>query len=388
MFSIFLFFIIYFSFISLGLQDSLLGAAWPSMHNSLNVPLHYAGFISMIIAAGTVTSATLSVYVLGRFGTGRVIAVCVLITAAVLAGFSISNSFIFICLLALPLGLGGGSIDAALNNYVAVNYKARHMNWLHCFWGVGASIGPVIMSFFLIHKNSWSLGYRTVSIIQLCLVVMLFISLPLWKNNRAQESQISQEPVKFKLIFSIAGVKEALITFFCYCTIEAVTGLWGASYLVTIKGIPAEIAAQYISLYFLGITAGRFLSGFITIKLNNRQMIRSGQIIIGCGIIVFILPFGNSTILPGLFLIGLGCAPIFPSLIHETPKNFGNEYSQAIVGIQMGCAYLGAAIMPPVFGWLASGLSYGIFPVFIGITLIIKIIMVEALKRKVDKAKI
>ena len=388
MFSFLLLIIIYLSFISLGLPDSLLGSAWPSMYGSLNVPLHYAGFISMIVAGGTVVSSILSEKVIRRFGTGPVTAVSVLMTAAALLGFSFSHSFLFLCLFAIPLGLGGGSVDAALNNYVALHYKARHMSWLHCFWGVGATIGPVIMSSFLINKNSWNSGYRAISIIQFSLVLILFISLALWKNNNSAENKTGNDSVKFNKLFGITGVKEVLFAFFCYCSIEMVTGLWGASYLVITKGISPEIAAQWIALYFLGITIGRFLSGFITIKFNNRQMVRMGQAVIGCGIIVLILPLGSSALLPGLFLIGLGCAPVYPSLIHETPKNFGRENSQAIIGLQMASAYIGTTFMPPIFGQLASFIDFRIFPLFIGIILIAKIILTETLNRKIDKKQI
>jgi fucose permease len=377
--------IIYLSFISLGLPDSLLGSAWPSMYGSLNVPLHYAGFVSMIIAGGTVISSVFSERIIRRFGTGVVTAVSVLMTAAALIGFSVSGSFLYLCLCAVPLGLGAGSVDAALNNYVALHYKARHMSWLHCFWGIGASIGPIIMSSFLLRHDSWNLGYRTIGIIQFCLVLLLFVSLPLWKTNKSIENTTQRDSIKFSKLFRIAGVKEVLIAFFCYCSIETVAGLWGASYLVEERGISREIAAQWIALFYIGITAGRFVSGFITMKLNNRQMVRLGQIIIGCGVIVLALPLGNTTLLPGLFLIGLGCAPVYPSLLHETPKNFGEENSQAMMGIQMGSAYIGTTLMPPVFGWMASYLSFNIFPVFIGIILIIKIIMVETLNKKIDK---
>jgi fucose permease len=385
--------IIYLSFISLGLPDSLLGSAWPAMYTPLNVPLHYAGFISMIIAGGTVISSVFSEKIIRRFGTGIVTAVSVLLTAAALMGISLSSSFFYLCLFAVPLGLGAGSVDAALNNYVALHYKARHMSWLHCFWGIGASIGPIIMSSFLIRQNSWNLGYRTIGIIQICLVFLLFISLSLWEKNKKTESS-PRNAIKFSKLFRTAGVKEALTAFFCYCSIETVAGLWGASFLVMEKGIPAETAARWIALYYIGITFGRFISGFVTMKLNNRQMIRLGQIIIACGVAVLLLPFENS-LLPGFFLIGLGCAPIYPSLLHETPKNFGEEYSQAMMGIQMGSAYIGTTLMPPIFGWFASMspifgrfapyMSFNIFPVFIGIILIVKIIMVEVLNRKIDR---
>ncbi|GMO15843.1 MAG: MFS transporter [Termitinemataceae bacterium] len=381
--------IIYLSFISLGLPDSLLGSAWPSMYNVLNVPLHYAGFISMVIAGGTVISSIFSERVIKRFGTGIVTALSVLITAAALIGFSFSRSFIYLCFCAIPLGLGAGSVDAALNNYVALHYKARHMSWLHCFWGIGASAGPIIMSSFLIHKNSWNLGYRTIGIIQFCLVVLLFISLPLWKweKKKTTENFPQYDSIKFTKLLHITGVKYVLVTFFCYCTIETITGLWGASFLVMVKNISPETAARWIALYYIGITFGRFVSGFVTIKLNNRQMIRLGQMLVGCGIIVLVLPFENSTLLPGLFMIGLGCAPIFPGLLHETPENFGKENSQKIMGIQMASAYIGTTLMPPVFGRLVSYTGFNIFPIFIGIILIIKIIMAELLNRKIDKIK-
>jgi len=379
--------LIYLSFISLGLQDSLLGAAWPSMFSLFNVPLYYAGIISMIGSAGTVIASIFSVHIIRRFGTRIVVLVCILLTAISLICFSYSSSFLFLCLLAVPLGLGGGSVDAALNNYIALHYKARHMNWLHCFWGIGASIGPLIVSSFLLYRDSWNLSYRTVGVIQFSIVLLLFLSFPLWGKNKKTENAVQHKTTGFKQLFSITGVKEVLLSFFCYCTIEAITGLWGASYLVSVKGTSPETAAQWTSLYYIGITSGRFISGFISIKLSNRQMIRLGQLIIGCGIITFILPFETSAFI-GLFMIGLGCAPVFPSLLHETPRNFGKEYSQAIIGIQMGSAYIGTSIMPPLFGWLASFMSFRILPVFIGIVLIIKFIMVEILNKKIDKARL
>jgi fucose permease len=374
--------IIYLSFISLGLPDSLLGSGWPSMYPVLNVPVHYAGFISMIIASGTVVSSILSERIIRRFGTGAVTVASVLMTAAALIGFSVSPAFWLLCICAVPLGLGGGSVDAALNNYVALHYKARHMSWLHCFWGIGASLGPIIMSVFLTGGKPWNAGYRTIGIIQFCLVVLLCVSLPLWNRKRREENADRQAPAGFKKLLRIAGVKQALAAFFCYCTIELVTGLWGSSYLVTEKGIPPEIAARWIALYYIGITFGRFISGFATMKLTGRHMIRIGQALIGGGAIVLLLPFGNSLLLPGLFMIGLGCAPIYPCLLHETPENFGSAHSQAIMGIQMASAYIGTTLMPPLFGRLAAYTSFNILPLFIGIILVIKIIMVETLHRK------
>jgi fucose permease len=391
MISTILLIIIYLSFISLGLPDSLLGSAWPSMYGGLNVPLHCAGYVSMIIAGGTVISSIFSERIIRRFGTGIVTAVSVLMTAVALLGFSLSGAFALLCLWAIPLGLGAGSVDAALNNYVALHYKAKHMSWLHCFWGVGASIGPIIMSYFLINKNSWNLGYRSIGLLQCCLVVILFITISLWGKNKSQISVQKNETskgIKFKELFSIAGVKQILIAFFCYCSLETTTGLWGSSFLVMEKNISPEIAAQWISFYYIGITSGRFISGFLTMKLNNRQMVRLGQALVACGIITLMLPFGKLLLLPGFFIIGLGCAPIYPSLLHETPKNFGSEKSQAIMGIQMASAYIGTTFMPPLFGQITSFFGFNIFPLFIGGILIFNIIMVELLNKKVDKIKV
>jgi len=354
------------------------------MFNSLNVPLHYAGYISVIIAGGTVISSIFSERIIRRFGTGIVTVASTFMTAAAIVGFSFSHSFFLLCVFAIPLGFGAGSVDVALNNYVALHFKARHMSWLHCFWGIGASAGPLIMSSFLIRQNSWNAGYGAIGIIQFCLVILLIVSLPLWKNSESKENTERNNPVKFSEIFRMVGVKEVLIAFFCHCSIEITVVIWGASYLVIEKGISPEIAAKWIALYYVGLTFGRFISGFATIKLNNRRMIRLGQIILACGIIVLVLPFWDITLLPGLFVIGLGCAPIFPSLLHSTPENFGREHSQAIMGVQMGSAYIGTTIMPPIFGWFASHISFGMFPIFIGVLLIILIIMAEVLNRKID----
>ncbi|MDR2716899.1 MAG: MFS transporter, partial [Treponema sp.] len=338
MISTILLIIIYLSFISLGLPDSLLGSAWPSMYGGLNVPLHYAGYVSMIIAGGTVISSIFSGRIIRRLGTGMVTALSVLMTAAALLGFSFSSAFTLLCLWAVPLGLGAGSVDAALNNYVALHYKAKHMSWLHCFWGVGASMGPIIMSFFLIHKDSWNMGYRAIGLLQCCLVAILFITISLWGKNKSQnnsEKNETSQGIQFKELFHTAGVKQILIAFFCYCSLESTTGLWGSSFLVMEKNISPETAARWISLYYIGITFGRFISGFLTLKLTNRQMVRLGQALIAGGIIALLLPVGRILLLPGFFIIGLGCAPIYPSLLHDTPGNFGSEKSQAIMGIQM-----------------------------------------------------
>jgi fucose permease len=397
-----LLFLIYLSFISLGLPDSLVGSAWPSMYAELGVPPHFAGYISILICGGTIVSSVLSAKLIGRFGTGVVTVASVSMTAAALIGFSCASAFIVVCLCAIPLGLGGGSVDAALNNYVALHYKAKHMSWLHCFWGIGASVGPLIMASYLTRGESWTDGSRTIGVLQLCLAALLFITLPLWGKGASQNGthergtaenapRTSDAPrlsPKLSELFRIAGVKQVLAAFFCYSAVEVTTGLWGSSYLALARKTPPELAAQWIALYYTGITAGRFVSGFLTMKLSNRLMIRVGQGIIALGVLLLLLPLERMgireryVILPAFFIIGLGCAPIFPSLLHETPKNFGRRYSQAIIGLQMACAYIGAMAMPPLFGRMASSTQFGAFPLFIGGALAALVIMTEALNRK------
>jgi fucose permease len=371
------------------------------MYSQLGVPPHFAGYISIVICSGTVVSSVLSARLIRRLGTGVVTVVSVSMTAVALIGFSCASAFIVICLCAIPLGLGGGSVDAALNNYVALHYKAKHMSWLHCFWGVGASVGPLIMANHLTHGESWTVGSRTMGVLQLCLAALLFITLPLWRKGAAQNgkeahgcgtaeniSHTERLSPKLGELFRIAGVKQVLAEFFCSSAIEITTGLWGSSYLALARQTPPETAAQWIALYFMGITAGRFVSGFLTMKLNNRHMIRVGQSVIAFGIALLLLPLermgiGERFVMPpAFFIIGLGCAPVFPSLLHETPENFGRRYSQAIIGLQMACAYIGAMVLPPIFGRIASSIEFGVFPFFIGGSLAALFIMTEALNRK------
>lgn len=379
--------VIYLAFISLGLPDSLLGAAWPTMYISLAVPVQYAGIISMIVAAGTVVSSLFSSIFIRRFGVAVITTASVLLTALALLGFAYSHHFVFLCLLAVPLGLGAGSVDAALNNYVALHYQAKHMNWLHCFWGIGAAIGPMIMSAYLANGQPWTKGYQTIGWIQVFLVVLLFLSFPLWVKNKKPENagDKHEQKTSFKTLMAIPGLKYVLVVFFCYCTIEATFGLWGASYLVFVKNFTPEAAARVVSFFYIGITVGRFASGFITTRFNNRQMVYAGQCIIVIGLIILLLPF-NNFLLPGYFLVGLGCAPVFPALLHETPRNFGEQHSQTIMGVQMASAYIGITLMPLLFGELASRLGYSFFLWFIGIILIVKVYMNHTLNGVVSKS--
>lgn len=377
--------IIYISFISLGLPDSLLGSAWPSIYKEIAVPVSYAGIVSMMIAGCTIISSFFSEKLIRKFGTGLITAVSVMLTAGALLGFSVSPGFVWFCLLAIPLGLGAGCVDSVLNNFVALHYKARHMSWLHCFWGIGATAGPIIMSYFLVRGNQWQSGYRTIGILQVCLVVILFLSLPLWRKvtttQKAEEVLESKSP-KYKELLGIPGAKPALLSFFCYCALESTTGLWGSSYLVLYKGIKAETAAGFISLFYLGITIGRFISGFVTMKFNNKSMIRIGESILLLGVLSLFLPLGNVTLEGGFLLIGLGCAPIFPCMLHETPNRFGKSLSQALMGIQMACAYVGSTFMPPLFGVIAEKITISLFPVFIFVMFIFMALASEVINRK------
>ena len=384
--------VIYLAFISLGLPDSLLGSVWPTMYQEFNVPVSYAGAIFMIISAGTIFSSLQSDRLTKSLGTGKVTAFSVLMTAIALWGFSISNSYWMLILWAIPYGLGAGSVDASLNNYVALHYKSHHMSWLHCMWGVGASIGPYIMSFALLNGQTWNMGYRYISLIQVGLTVIIILSLPLWKKrpiiNGMQEAETENEKDKvltLKEIFNIPGAKQVMLMFFCYCALEQTTGLWASSYLVLQHGFNLEVAASYGSLFFIGITVGRAISGFITMKLNDRQMIYLGQGIILIGIILMCLPLGHQVSLIGLVTIGLGCAPIYPCIIHSTPSNFGKDKSQAIIGVQMASAYVGNLLMPPLFGIIANHISVIVFPIYLLLILIVMIVMHIKLNKSVSK---
>ncbi|MGG4412329.1 MFS transporter [Niallia taxi] len=388
--------IIYLAFISLGLPDSLLGAAWPVMQSDLGVPLETAGFLFMMIAGGTIISSLVSGKVLKRFGTSKVTFVSVFMTAGALLGFQFAPSIAWLVLCAIPLGLGAGAVDTGLNDYVATNYKAHHMSWLHCFWGVGATLGPVIMAQFISEGTSWRNGYLTISGIQFALVLILLITLPLWKrvthnNNNAASNEIMEtnavrheENNELKPL-QVKGVKLALASFLFYCGVEATMGLWGSSFLVNVKGLSAAAAAQWVSLYYAGITVGRFITGFITFKMTNRALIRSGQLIAAVGAIILFLPLPSIFSLVGFIIIGLGLAPIFPCMLHETPTHFGKKHSQSIMGYQMAVAYTGTTFLPPMLGFISSYFTIGIFPVCILIFAAAMLLSTENLNRLLYK---
>lgn len=377
--------IIYLAFISLGLPDSLLGAAWPAMYPEFGVPVSYAGIISMIIAAGTIISSLQSDRLTRWLGTGKVTAISVAMTAIALFGFSITKSFWLLCLWAIPYGLGAGSVDAALNNYVALHYKSRHMSWLHCMWGIGATVGPYLMGYTLSGGQGWNAGYRYIGILQLVLTAVLLFSLPLWKGRAAgprKSEAATGKALALKKILKIPGVKEVMVCFFCYCAVEQTTILWASSYLTLYKGVSAETAAGFASVFFIGITVGRALCGFITMKLNDTKMIRLGQVLIVIGIVAMLLPGPQIISLLGLSFVGLGCAPIYPSIIHATPDHFGADQSQAVIGVQMASAYVGTCLMPPLFGMIANHFTVALLPVYLLMVLVFMVIMHELLTKK------
>ena len=378
--------VIYIAFISLGLPDALLGSAWPVIYREFGVSVSYAGIISMIIALGTVVSSLQSDRLTKKFGTGRVTAASVALTAFALFGFSLAHSFYALVFLALPYGLGAGSVDASLNNYVALHYKSRHMSWLHCMWGVGAAAGPYVMGFALAHGNTWNAGYRAIALLQTALTALLVFSLPLWKrNDRSAAERISgavqpspsgkaassafdsvdTRPLSLKEIINLPGAKSVMLSFFCYAAVEQTSGLWAASYAVLHNGVSADTAARYASFVYLGITAGRALCGFISMYLNDTQMVRLGEIVILAGVILLFMPFGNAFTLLGFALTGLGCAPVFPSLIHATPHHFGVNKSQALIGVQMASAYIGNCMLPPLFGFIANRFGISFLPAYL-----------------------
>ena len=375
--------IIYAAFISLGLPDALLGSAWPTMRLQFGVPVSYAGMISIIINAGTVLSSLMAVRLVRRLGTGRLTALSVGMTAIALLGFSISHSFWQLCLWAIPFGLGAGSVDAALNNYVALHYASRHMSWLHCMWGVGASIGPYIMGFVLSGGQAWNRAYLYVGLLQIALSAFLLTTTRMWKRSPEESGGASgRAPKSLKQVLSIPGARGIMLTFFCYCTVEQTAALWASSYLAIYKGVPTETAAFFASLFFTGIAAGRALNGFLTFRFRNLTLIRAGQGIVLLGLIAMLLPLGEIVSLAGLMLVGLGCAPIYPCLLHSTPRYFGPENSQALMGVQMASAYTGTTLMSPLFGLIANHISLALLPLYLLAALGVMVVMHERLIRK------
>lgn len=368
--------LIYLAFISLGLPDSLLGAGWPVMHGELGVPVSYMGIVSMVISGGTIVSSLMSDRLTRKFGTRIVTVVSVFLTAAALFGFSFSDRFWMLIVFSVPYGLGAGAIDAALNNYIALHYSARHMNWLHCFWGVGTIVSPFIMSYALT-SSTWNDGYRIVGYVQLGIAALLALTLPVWKVHKKRDV-VQQKSIGLVGALKIKGVPLILIGFFAYCAAEATAMQWASTYFVEVKHITEEQAAQFGSLFYIGITVGRFLSGFVSGKIGDRRMIVIGAAVLTLGIIFLFIPTDVTELsLAGFVIIGFGCAPIYPSIIHSTPANFGAENSGAIIGIQMASAYVGSTFVPPLFGLLGRVLGFSILPAYLLIFVALMLLMTQ-----------
>lgn len=384
--------LIYVCFVSLGLPDSLLGSAWPVLHTEIDVPVSFAGIVSAVIFAGTILSSLFSDKLLRRFGAGKVTAVSVALTAIGLFGFSVSNQFWMLIVWSIPYGLGAGSVDAILNNYVALHYSVQHMSWLHAMWGVGASISPYIMSFSLVRLDSWNDGYLIVSAIQAVLSVVIFISIPLWKkgnaDDRAQTEEAGEAALSFREIFAIDGALPCFLMFFCYCSMELTTSLWASTYLVQTWDLTPAAAAGAASMFYIGIMLGRFVNGFLAMKRGDHFLIRMGAVLIAVGIALLFIPLHSAFALIGFIVIGLGCAPIYPCIIHMTPDVFGRDKSQAMIGVQIAFAYVGFLVMPPLFGIIAEKLSISLLPVYQMILLVVLFSMHELVVKKANRRKI
>ncbi|WP_418968656.1 sugar MFS transporter [Alloscardovia omnicolens] len=388
--------VIYLAFISLGLPDSLMGSAWPSMYPAFQVPVSYAGIVTFIITLGTIISALLSDRLTYKLGAGNVTAISVAMTALALLGFSYAPSFWIVCACAIPYGLGAGAIDAALNNYVALHYSNRHMSWLHAMWGIGTVISPYIMAYAIARQHQWQLGYRYISFIQIVIACIIVGSLPLWVKRKPVAHSVSHKqdptasaqnkPLGLAATVRLPMAKEILFMFLAYCGIEGTAGLWSSTFAMQARGISTEDAATWASYFYLGITGGRLVCGFIAEKLTDSQMIRLGCLVLGVGIVITMLPTAwNPLTMIGLITIGVGCAPIYPSIIHSTPAIFGEQHSQAMIGVEMASAYTGNLLLPPLFGLIARNLSALYLPVYLLAMFIILVGMHELILHKLSE---
>ena len=378
---------IYLSFISLGLPDSMLGSAWPAMNVSLNAPLWGAGLVQMLISFCTIISSLNSAKLIRRFGTGKLTAISVATTALALLGFSLAKNYAFLLLMAVPLGLGAGAVDAGLNNYVALHCEAKHMSWLHCFWGVGTIIGPMILSAVLRVGGSWATGYRAVGLIQCAVSALLFATLGMWKRGNIQQEEHSAKALSVWEVLSLPGAKAGMVTFLCYCAVESTLGLWGATYISQVRGVDEATAASFGAMFYIGITVGRAISGFMAMKLLPKQMVRVGQALLALGCIFMMIPAGSTLSGIGLVVCGLGCAPIYPNIIQDTPVNYGTENSQAAIGVQMAFAYVGSTFLPSIFGALAGVGGYGLLPYF-AISICVLMTVLFGIQKKIVETKV
>ena len=376
--------LIYIAFISLGLPDSVLGSAWPVMQAELGAPLSLAGYISMVVSAGTVVSSLASNRLITRFGVGKVTAVSVLMTAAGLLGISLAPGAWMLFLCAIPLGLGAGSVDAALNNFVALHYAARHMSWLHCFWGIGATAGPMILSLQLSHGASWRSAYGLISGIQFALALALFLTLSVWRRAKAPAAESGEEQryLTNREALRLPLVRTALVGFVFFCAVETTSGLWASTYLHQARGLSASEAAMGASMFYGAITLGRLITGFAASHISPARLIRIGQCVCLAGAAMVALPAPSAVGMLGIAVIGLGTSPIYPNMLHETPRRFGARNSQAIVGLEMAFAYIGSTLIPPLFGSLASATTLHLYPWFLAACTLVMLAASETVARR------
>lgn len=359
--------IIYLSFVGLGLPDALLGSAWSIMQVDIGATAEMAGYISLTVSLFTVISSLFASRLLHRFGTGKVTLFSILSTTLALFGFSLSNDLIFLIILGIPLGLGAGSVDAALSNYVALHFKAKHMNWLHCFWGIGAMTGPIIMSMSLNNDNNWRAGYVSIAVILTVIVLILLGSLSLWKifeKGKIAESH-DEKLISNREAMRIPGVKPSMMSMLCYNGSETAAGLWMASFFIASKGVSPGTAAALTSLFYIGIIIGRIISGFLSSTISSKHLIRYGGLV-GCfGLLIVILPLPYWVTAGALFIVGFGGAPIYPSIVHATPERFGEKASSSVIGLEMASAYTGSTLIPLSMGIIAAQFGMNMVPIIL-----------------------
>lgn len=369
--------IIFITYVGLGIPDSLFGSAWPAIYTELNLPISYSNFITGIMYTGTIVSSLMSARLTKKFGTPLVVAFSTALTAVAILGFSFSNNMLMLCLCTIPIGLGAGGIDNVLNTYVALNYKATHVNFLHCSYGVGVTLSPFLMSLALKNSNNWQGGYRIMSFFQLALTVMCFLSIPIWKKVKEQKEEAGivdeTKVVSIPELLKIPIARASLLIYFGSCAIESVCLAWGSTFLVNSKGLTPDKAARMITFYFIGMTLGRFLSGVLVNKISPKKIIIIGESIT---LIAILLTFSGSPSVAGLglFFIGLGNGPIFPNMTHLTPIHMGRDISQSFIGLQGAISYMSILLSPITFGLLAQYISTDVFSIFQIIAFVITVI--------------
>ena len=381
--------IIYITYISLGLPDSMIGASWPAIMEEMGLGLQMMGFLSIVSTVGTILASLFTTALVKKLGTAKLTGFSIILTACSLLGYSVSSNFYFLLLLTIPLGIGAGAIDSIINNYVAVNFKPKHMNFLHSFWGIGVTVSPLILAGAINGGGTWRTGYLVVGIIQLVISAIVLLSIPLWKKseNVVEGKLIAKEPKSLKETVKVKGVLLAALCFAFYCSVETTFSNFGNSYLVGTMGVSIEKGATAVSLFYLGITVGRVASGIAVSKFKSESMVRLGEIVTVVGIIL--LAFGGSFNVKAVayLLIGLGNAPIFPCIMNETPRRFGVEYSQSAISLQVAFAYLGGALISPIFGVLGQALSIAILPIYLMIFAVLLIVAYEILLKQTKTNK-